>query len=93
MRNIKLIIYIFLFSHLVFSQTKDPLMSEDFEKQSIWVDSIYNSMTLDEKIGQLFFVQANSFESNNSEEVKSLIKNQKIGGLIFSREPQINRFL
>ena len=54
MRNIKLIIYIFLFSHLVFSQTKDPLMSEDFEKQSVWVDSIYNSMTLDEKIGQLF---------------------------------------
>ena len=72
MRNIKLIIYIFLFSHLVFSQTKDPLMSEDFEKQSVWVDSIYNSMTLDEKIGQLFFVQANSFESNNSEKVKSL---------------------
>lgn len=85
MRNIKLIIYIFLFSHLVFSQTKDPLMSEDFEKQSVWVDSIYNSMTLDEKIGQLFFVQANSFESNNSEKVKSLIKNQKIGGLIFSK--------
>ena len=56
MRNIKLIIYIFLFSHLVFSQTKDPLMSEDFEKQSVWVDSIYNSMTLDEKIGQLFFL-------------------------------------
>ena len=84
MRNIKLIIYIFLFSHLVFSQTKDPLMSEDFEKQSVWVDSIYNSMTLDEKIGQLF-VQANSFESNNSEKVKSLIKNQKIGGLIFSK--------
>ena len=54
MSNIKLVIYIFLFSHLVFSQNKDPLLSEDFEKQSIWVDSIYSAMTLDEKIGQLF---------------------------------------
>ena len=85
MNNIKLLIYIFLFSHLVCSQTKDPLLSKDFEKQSVWVDSIYNAMTLDEKIGQLFFVQANSFKSNNSKEINSLIKNQKIGGLIFSK--------
>jgi len=42
-------------------------------------------MTLDEKIGQLFFVQANSFKSNNSKQINSLIKNQNIGGLIFSK--------
>ena len=85
MNNIKLAISIFLFSHLVVAQTKDPLLSKDFEKQFFWVDSIYNSMTLDEKIGQLFFIQANSFKSNNSEQINSLIKNQKIGGLIFSK--------
>ena len=85
MNNIKLAISIFLFSYLVVAQTKDPLLSKDFEKQFFWVDSIYNAMTLDEKIGQLFFIQANSFKSNNSEQINSLIKNQKIGGLIFSK--------
>ena len=82
MNNIKLVIYIFLFSHLVFTQNKDPLLSEDIEKQSVWVDSIYNTMTLDEKIGQLFFVQSNSLESNNSEKIKNLIKNQTTNFLI-----------
>ena len=93
MNNIKLVIYIFLFSHFVFSQNKDPLLSEDIEKQSVWVDSIYNTMTLDEKIGQLFFVQTNSLESNNSEKIKNLIRNQKIGGLIFSKGTPNNQIL
>ena len=78
MNNIKLAISIFLFSHLLVAQTNDPLLSKDFEKQLFWVDSIYNAMTLDEKIGQLFFIQANSFKSNNSEQINSLIKNQKL---------------
>ena len=48
------------------------------------VDSIYNNLTLDEKIGQLFFVQATSKNKNNSEKILNDIKNFKIGGLIFS---------
>tara|TARA_A100001011_G_scaffold172862_1_gene181642 strand:- start:165 stop:371 length:207 start_codon:yes stop_codon:yes gene_type:complete len=48
------------------SQTLDPLISEDFLDQSKWVDSIYKDLSLDEKIGQLFFVQATSKKENNS---------------------------
>ena len=66
------------------SQTVDPLISEDFLNQEKWVDSIYNNLTLDEKIGQLFFVQATSKNKNNSEKILNDIKNFKIGGLIFS---------
>ena len=66
------------------SQTVDPLISEDFLNQQKWVDSIYNKLTLDEKIGQLFFVQATSKNKNNSEKILNNIKNFKIGGLIFS---------
>ena len=66
------------------SQTVDPLISEDFLNQEKWVDSIYNKLTLDEKIGQLFFVQATSKNKNNSEKILNDIKNFKIGGLIFS---------
>ena len=47
------------------SQTLDPLISKDFLDQSRWVDSIYNNLSLDEKIGQLFFVQSTSKKENN----------------------------
>lgn len=49
-----------------------------------WVDSVYNSMTLDEKIGQLFMVAA--YSNKDSAHIKSidkLIVDNKIGGLIF----------
>lgn len=53
------------------------------EKET-WSDSILNSMTLEEKIGQLFMVAA---YSNKTEEhvkqIDQLIENNHIGGLIF----------
>ena len=49
-----------------------------------WVDSTLNSMTLDEKIGQLFMVAvyANPKQSNFAQTEK-LIKESNIGGVIF----------
>tara|TARA_A100001234_G_scaffold177801_1_gene159747 strand:- start:843 stop:3755 length:2913 start_codon:yes stop_codon:yes gene_type:complete len=76
--------FILLYFHNLSSQTIDPLLSEDFLDQKKWVDSIYNGLSLDEKIGQLFFVQATSKTENNSEKILNDIKNFKIGGLIFS---------
>jgi beta-N-acetylhexosaminidase len=62
-----------------------PLASKDSVAQKQWVDSLYNTLTIEEKIGQLYMVQV---MSNNSEkvnnEVVQLIKKQKIGGVIFS---------
>lgn len=66
------------------AQSVDPLASKDLESQNKWVDSIYNKLSIDEKIGQLFFVQATGNKTNNSEKIVSDIKNFKIGGLIFS---------
>ncbi len=76
--------FILLYFHNLSSQTINPLISEDFLDQKKWVDSIYNGLSLDEKIGQLFFVQATSKTKNNSEKILNDIKNLKIGGLIFS---------
>jgi beta-glucosidase-like glycosyl hydrolase/CubicO group peptidase (beta-lactamase class C family) len=51
---------------------------------SQWVDSLMTNMSLDEKIGQLFMVAAYSNKSvEHKKKIESLIKNQKIGGLIF----------
>jgi beta-glucosidase-like glycosyl hydrolase/CubicO group peptidase (beta-lactamase class C family) len=49
-----------------------------------WVDSVYNQMTFDQKVGQLFMVAA---YSNKDEahclEIEKLITESKVGGLIF----------
>ena len=84
MTRIFILFILILSTQKLNSQTVDPLISEDFLDQEKWVDSIYNNLTLDEKIGQLFFVQATSKNKNNSEKILNDIKNFKIGGLIFS---------
>jgi len=48
-----------------------------------WVDSVYSSLTTEEKVSQLF-VNWVSPEQSNFEEVKKLVVEDKIGGLIFS---------
>ncbi len=54
------------------------------ENQNRWVDSIYNQMTIDEKIGQLFMVAAYSNKNEgHAQSIDSLVINQKIGGVIF----------
>lgn len=49
-----------------------------------WIDSIYNSLSLDQKIGQLFMVAAYSGgEKYNEPQIEKLIKENGIGGVIF----------
>jgi len=56
----------------------------DSEIQKKWVDSVYNQLTFDEKIGQLFMIAA--YSNKDSAHVRSidkLITENKVGGLIF----------
>ncbi|MEZ4855884.1 MAG: glycoside hydrolase family 3 N-terminal domain-containing protein [Gelidibacter sp.] len=70
----------------------NPLQTKDFEAQQKWVDSIYNSMTLQEKIGQLYMIQvfSNQDEPTKSKVVK-LILDQKIGGIIYSKGDPVSQ--
>lgn len=53
-------------------------------KENVWVDSVYNSLTFEERIGQLFMVAAYSNkDSAHTNSLERLIKEYKIGGLIF----------
>ena len=86
MRYFALII-ICSFFQFNFSQEiiNSPLLSEDPIQQKKWVDSLYGSMTIQEKIGQLFMVQVFSNKDKAHEaEIAKLIQNQHIGGLIYS---------
>ena len=52
--------------------------------KSVWVDSVYKALSVDERIGQLFMVAAYSGGKNFNEElVTNLINAHQIGGLIF----------
>jgi beta-N-acetylhexosaminidase len=54
------------------------------DKKSKWVDSIYDNMTIKEKVGQLFMVAAYSNrDKNHVDSIQKLIKDYNIGGLIF----------
>ena len=49
-----------------------------------WVDSIYSTMSLDEKIGQLFMPIVES-RNDWKPRIAGYIQNQKVGGLLFSK--------
>ncbi|WP_179376958.1 glycoside hydrolase family 3 N-terminal domain-containing protein [Winogradskyella wichelsiae] len=62
-----------------------PLQSSDPIQQKKWVDSLYNSMSVEERIGQLFMVQVFSNKGKAYEnKIAHLINHQHIGGLIYS---------
>ena len=84
MRNITLLLLII--SAFVSAQSNHPLATKDFNAQQKWVDSVYNSMTLKEKVGQLFMPMVFSSQTDKEhQEIIKQIKENKIGGLIFSK--------
>ena len=72
------ILIFILFSVVSFGQKKSNLLQE------AWVDSVYNQLSFDEKVGQLFMVAAysNKDEAHNKS-IDKLVEENKIGGLIF----------
>ncbi len=83
--RIKFLLFLLLFSTILNAQQEtDPLVTDDVLYQKFWVDSIYNSFTLSEKIGQLFMVNAPlNANQKKIDDLKKLIEVSKIGGIIF----------
>ncbi len=76
-----------LFCFQLYSQERNPLIvKDDFPNQKKWADSIYENMTTQEKIGQLFMVDIFSSDPQAKiDKIKDLISNYHIGGVIFSK--------
>lgn len=86
MHHIYKIIFSFLITLSVFAQDNmNPLKTLDFETQKKWTDSIYDAMTLEEKVGQLYMVQvmSNQDKATKNKLIK-LITDHHIGGVIYS---------
>ena len=82
-KNIALFLF---FPFLVLGQIPDPLLDfENQDRQAKWVDSVYNGLSLKEKVGQLFVPMVFS-ERDSSHYIfnLNLIKEYNLGGLVFS---------
>ncbi len=89
----KYLIFILFFAGIISNaQTYSPLKTKDSIAQTKWVDSIYNKMTVEEKIGQLFMVAAYSNRDKKHEKsIVELIEKHHIGALIFFQDQPIKQ--
>ncbi len=68
------------------AQQPDPLLSKTPQLQQKWVDSVFNTLSVDQKIGQLFTPMVFSRkDTTHYQEIKTLIEKYHIGGIIFSQ--------
>ena len=67
-----------------FVANEDPLIRGNQLLQQNWVDSVFNSLTFDERLGQLFMVAAYSNkDQKHVDEISHLIQTENLGGVIF----------
>ena len=68
------------------------LFAQDAETR--WVDSVYNSLTLEQRVGQLICMRANSPGKPFEKAVEDCIKQYNIGGVCFFKAdavPQVEQ--
>ena len=78
------LVAIMLFSGQLFAQ----------DEESHWVDSVYNSLTMEQRVGQLICMRANNPDKPFEKLVGDYIKKYNIGGVCFFRadaKPQVEQ--
>ena len=86
MRSFKILVFVFLCFQFSGYAQKDSIKSPEFLQytHSAWVDSVMTTLSQEERIAQLIMVAAYSNRGEeHKQEILKLIKEQKIGGLIF----------
>lgn len=81
-----------LFLLLVLAFSVGTSVAQDAESR--WVDSVYNSLTLEQRVAQLICMRANQPDKPFYEDVAKYIKQYNIGGVCFFRaeaEAQVNQ--
>jgi beta-glucosidase-like glycosyl hydrolase/CubicO group peptidase (beta-lactamase class C family) len=77
--------FLFIFLFLSISAQNPPNLYKNMDQKAMnrWVDSIFDTMTTDEKIGQLFMIIADPRPSYHNR-ILNNIRDQKVGGILFS---------
>lgn len=85
---ITIIILLFL-TPVTFSQNSENV---NYESEK-WADSVYNSLSLEEKIAQLIFARANHSGHEYIKEVGNYISEYNIGGVVFFKSDPVSQAL
>ena len=91
MKNVKsqISLLLFLLFSLNISSQYQPknLSKADLKKANFWVDQTYNSLSQDQKLGQLFII---ALYTNKGEDyitnVRNIVTNEQIGGVILMQD-------
>lgn len=84
-KHILFLVLTFFTINISDAQQKESSVKPEFlnYENSKWVDSVMQTLTPEQRIGQLFMLPAYSDERINKAEILNAIKNHSIGGLIF----------
>lgn len=87
MKKFIFLIYFSLFALAISAQTETNFFhAVDKNKMNHWVDSVFDTMSLDERVGQLFMVIANpTTDTKNMQKLTRYINEIKIGGVLFAK--------
>ena len=81
----KILILFFSIIYCIQAQP-NPLVSKDSLAQKQWVDSIYSTLSVEEKIGQLFIPMVRPLSENTKhvEDMIRMVEDSHLGGVVFS---------
>lgn len=82
-----LFIFLFISSKITAQYLPTGISEADISKANQWVNKTYNSLSQDEKLGQLFIVALyTNKDENHINQVRNIVTNDKIGGLILMQD-------
>lgn len=85
---------VLLFACMQSATAQMKVFVEKTNPRKHWVDSVYQSLSIEERIGQLFMVAAYSGGPKaNQEQIQQLIDKHQIGGLIFMQGGPVRQAL
>lgn len=82
MRHFFTILFITITGLVAAQETQDSL-SRQFPTESVWVDSIFQSLNQTERIAQLLMVRANNARENYFPEISTYIEKYGVGGVCY----------
>ena len=86
------LLLLLLFCSMGIKAQINPLVTRDSIAQEKWVDSIMSTMTLEERIGQLFMVAAYTNRDEEHEKyISGLVEKYHLGALIFFQDQAIKQ--
>jgi beta-glucosidase-like glycosyl hydrolase/CubicO group peptidase (beta-lactamase class C family) len=80
-------------SLIIFSLCNSLLFAQAKTQEQIWVDSVYNSLNLNQRIAQLLVVRANQSGEGYFRNIQKYIKKYNIGGVTFFKNSPVKQAL